>query len=92
MGRRVMQRPIMFFALSVAVPYVVNSLIRVCIILLESPIPDCPFCNRMSPLPLVRAFRKSVAWHLMSPDPDTLADTRSACRSEANRSPEPAIR
>ena len=33
MGRRVMQRPIMFLPYPVAVPYVVNGLIRVCIIL-----------------------------------------------------------
>ena len=31
MGRRVMQRPHYVFALPVAVPYVVNGLIRVCI-------------------------------------------------------------
>ena len=36
----------------------------------------------MFPLPLVRAFRKSVAWHLMSPEPDTLAETRFACRPD----------
>lgn len=35
-------------------------------------------------------FQKSVAWHLMSPEPATLADAFLATKSEANKSPEPA--
>ena len=91
MGRRVMQRPIMFCPFgccALCSEWSNQSLYN-------------PFLGTSnSGLPFVTdvaasagaCFQKSVAWHLMSPDPDTLADTRSACRSEANRSPEPAIR
>lgn len=84
MGRRVMQRP--FY-----VSFAMNNQIRVCIILFGEVQLRIAFITDISASAGTR-FQKSVAWHLMSPEPDTLAETRFACKSEANRSPEPATR